>query len=128
EGRTLECGYRDILDGDRGRYHVDFRTDLRSEGVQEIEIEAVERCGVSSQHRRHLVLLDPRESGAQCFHRVREASFSMRVVASPHDSIDADLVSHEDLVRSDEARTEMALAGPVLTRLQGEFLDDRPTP
>ena len=51
---------------------------------------------------------------------IRVAALFVRVVASPHDPVDADLVADLDLGGTDERRADVALAGPVLTRLEAQ--------
>ena len=97
-------------------------------GAQRVEVEPVERGGVAAQHHLHLDRIDLGEAQPDRLPRERVARLLVRVVAPPHDPVEADLLADRHLRRSHEARTDVALAGPVLARLQRHLLDDAAGP
>ena len=115
--------------GDSGRAtSSDERADPRRDRPQRVEVEAVERGRVAGEHHLHLVRIDAGEAEPDRLLRERVARLLVRVVAAPHDPVDADLLADRDLGRADEARADVALAGPVLARLSATASRRRAAP
>ena len=94
-----------------------IRSVKRCEGL---EVEAVDRRRIPADHGRHLGGRDAAEGVAQRFPGVGSGPLEVRVVASPHDSVDADSVALGALDGTHEAGTDVTLAGPVLAGLEGQ--------
>ena len=96
------------------------RADSVHEGCEGVEVEAVHGRRVRADHGRHLGCRDAAEGVAQCLPGVGSGALQVRVVASPHDPVDADPVALGTLDGSHEASTDVTLAGPVLAGLEGQ--------
>src|SRR4051812_19664502 len=86
--------------------------DAVGQGFQCREVETVDCRRVSAEDRRYLVGWDVGEGVAQRFSGEGGCSFEVWVVASPHDAVDADVVTLGALDGSHEAGAHIALARP----------------
>ena len=87
------------------------------------EIEAVDAGGIASEHRPHLIGVDPGKGVAQGLGGVGVRSLDVRVVLAPHDLVDADVVAEGCLVGTEEAGPDEAVVLPVEARRLGDLLD-----
>src|SRR5438105_2288054 len=90
--------------------------------VQRLEVEPVDRRHVAGQKLLELDRIGARERPAQRLARVRIAALVVRVVAPPHEPLDADLLAGRGLDRAREADADPAVAGEVLARLHRQHL------
>ena len=89
-------------------------------GARVIQVEAVDGRRIPAHHGRHLVGRDTAEGVAQRLPSVGSGPLQVRVIASPHDPVDADSVALGTFDRAKEAGTDVTLAGPVLAGAQGQ--------
>ena len=83
-GRERRERFGDL--GDRG-------PDARRDGIEPVEVEAVDLRRVRRAHRADLGFRRVRERRAQRLATVGVRAFGVRVVAAPHDAVDADVVA-----------------------------------
>ena len=99
----------------------DRRADAGRDRVERVEIEAVDARRGVAEHRADLGLRCVGERRAQRFAAVGVRAFGVRVVAAPHDVVDADVVAERRLDGPDEARADVAVALEVLARREAEL-------
>src|ERR1700733_5088298 len=87
------------------------------------EIEAVDAGRIASEHRADLIAVDPGKGVPQGLGGVGVRSLDMRVVLSPHDLVDADVVAERCLVGAEKAGTDEAVALPVEAGRLRDLLD-----
>ena len=95
------------------------------DGIEPVEVEAVDLGRVRRAHRADLGFGRVRERRAQCLAAVGIRAFGVRVVAAPHDAVDADVVTQRGLDGTDEARADPAVPPEVLGRRERQLLDRR---
>ena len=87
---------------------------LRRERGQAVEIEVVELRGITAQDGAHLGFVGVVEQLAQVLTRERERAFVVRVVASPHEPVETDVVPRRGVVATGLAHTHPAVATEIL--------------
>src|SRR4051812_1699283 len=109
-----------------GDLHLgDRRTEAVADLAQCLQVERVHGRGVRLDHLLRLGRWARCERGAQRLGRVRITAFGVRVVGTPHDAIDADLVTHRTLRGAEEARADPEVALEVLARRQRHVFGGR---
>src|SRR3954466_10234904 len=106
EGGAAFCFRRQAS---RRKWYVDIahqRTDVVSDGAERIEVETVDGRRVVGEHPLHLAVVDAREAGTQGLEGEGHRALLVRIVAAPHDLVDADGMADLDLVRADERRAD----------------------